>query len=132
MIWGALIGPVAKLAGTFLEGRLATTKANNDVKVAEAVAKATIMQKQATGEIDWDLEAIKGSQNSWKDEWLVILFSIPLILAFIPGGEEIVKNGFAQLEQMPEWYQYSLGVIVAASFGVRSVIGFMNRTNNNG
>ena len=72
MIWGALIGPVAKLAGTFLEGRLATTKANNDVKVAEAVAKATIMQKHATGEIDWDLEAIKGSQKSWKDEGLVI------------------------------------------------------------
>jgi len=110
-----------------LKGRLATTKANNDVKVAEAVAKATIMQKQATGEIDWDLEAIKGSQNSWKDEWLVILFSIPLILAFIPGGEEIVKNGFAQLEQMPEWYQYSLGVIIAASFGVRSATKFFGK-----
>ena len=94
MILSALIGPIAGLASTFLEGQLATSKANNEVKVAEAKAKATIMQKQATGEIDWDLEAIKGSQNSWKDEWLVILFSIPLILAFIPGGEEIVQNGF--------------------------------------
>ena len=85
------------------------------------------MQKQATGEIDWDLEAIKGSQNSWKDEWLVILFSIPLILAFIPGGEEIVQNGFAQLDKMPEWYQYSLGVIIAASFGVRSATKFFGK-----
>jgi hypothetical protein len=34
--------------------------------------------------------------------------------------EDIVSRGFQQLEQMPEWYQYSLGVIVAASFGVRS------------
>ena len=91
------------------------------------MAKATIMQKQATGEIDWDLEAIKGSQNSWKDEWLVILFSIPLILAFIPGGEGIVQKGFAQLEQMPEWYQYSLGVIIAASFGVRSATRFFGK-----
>jgi len=41
-------------------------------------------------------------------------------MAFVPGMEEIVANGFQQLEQMPEWYQYSLGVIVAASFGVRS------------
>ena len=62
----------------------------------------------------------KGSQSSWKDEWLTILFSIPLILAFIPGMEEVVANGFAQLQAMPTWYQYSLGVIVAASFGVRS------------
>ena len=116
---GALIGPVASLANTFLEGRVAASKANNEVKVAEAKAKATIMEKQATGEIDWDLEAIKGSQNSWKDEWLVILFSIPLILAFVPGAEHIVQSGFAQLETMPEWYQYSLGGIIAASFGVR-------------
>ena len=28
------------------------------------------MQKKATGEIDWDLEAIKGASSSWKDEWL--------------------------------------------------------------
>ena len=69
----------------------------------------------------------KGSQSSWKDEWLTILFSIPLILAFIPGMEEVVKNGFAQLQSMPEWYQYSLGVIVAASFGVRSATKFFGK-----
>ena len=126
---GALIGPIAGLASTFHEGHLAKSKSNTDMKVAEAKAKANIMERQATGDIDWDLEAIKGSQNSWKDEWLVILFSIPLILAFIPGGEEIVKNGFAQLEQMPEWYQYSLGVIIAASFGVRSATKFFGKKN---
>ena len=124
---GALIGPIAGLASTFLEGHLAKSKANTDMKVAEAKAKANVMERQATGEIDWDLEAIKGSQNSWKDEWLVILFSIPLILAFIPGGEEIVQNGFAQLDKMPEWYQYSLGVIIAASFGVRSATKFFGK-----
>ena len=112
----ALIGPISQLAGTWLEGKVEKTK-----------AEAVIMEKKATGEIDWDLEAIKGSQNSWKDEWLVILFSIPLILAFIPGMEEVVANGFAQLETMPEWYQYSLGVIVAASFGVRSATKFFGK-----
>jgi len=66
-------------------------------------------------------------KSSWKDEWLTILFSIPLILAFIPGMEDIVRNGFQQLEQMPEWYQYSLGVIVAASFGVRSATKFFGK-----
>jgi len=69
----------------------------------------------------------KGSASSWKDEWLTILFSIPLILAFIPGMEEVVANGFLQLQAMPEWYQYSLGVIVAASFGVRSATKFFGK-----
>jgi hypothetical protein len=117
---GALIGPIASLAQTFLQGQLEKTKANNEVKVATAKAKAVVIQRQATGEIEWDIEAIKGSTSSWKDEWLTILFSIPLILAFIPGMDEVVMNGFKQLNNMPDWYQYSLGVIVAASFGVRS------------
>ena len=123
----ALIGPISDLAGTWLQGKVEKTKAETGAKVAKAKAEAVIMEKKATGEIDWDLEAIKGSQSSWKDEWLVILFSIPLILAFIPGMEKVVANGFAQLETMPQWYQYSLGVIVAASFGVRSATKFFGK-----
>ena len=115
-----LIGPITQLAGTWLDGKVEKTKAETGAKVAKAKAEAVIMERKATGELDWDLEMAKGSQSSWKDEWLVILFSIPLILAFIPGMEEVVSNGFAQLEAMPQWYQYSLGIIVAASFGVRS------------
>lgn len=122
-----LIGPVAELAGTWLNGKVETSKANASAKVAKAKAEATIMEKKATGEIDWDIEMAKGSSNSWKDEWLTILFSIPLILAFIPGMEDVVKNGFTQLESMPEWYQYSVGVIVAASFGVRSATKFFGK-----
>lgn len=122
-----LIGPIANLAGTWLEGKVEKTKAETGAKVAKARAEAVIMEKKATGEIDWDITMAEGSKHSWKDEWLTILFSIPLILAFIPGMEEVVANGFQQLEQMPEWYQYSLGVIVAASFGVRSATKFFGK-----
>ena len=126
-MWTALISPIASLAGTWLEGKVETKKAETATKVAKAKAEAVIMEKKATGEIDWELEMARGSQSSWKDEWLVILFSIPLILAFIPGMEEVVANGFSQLEAMPQWYQYSIGVIVAASFGVRSATKFFGK-----
>ena len=124
----ALIGPIASLAGTWLEGKVEKTKAETAAKVATAKAEATIMEKKATGEIDWDLEMARGSQSSWKDEWLTILFSIPLILAFAgEWGRTIVAEGFAALEVMPDWYQYTLGVIVAASFGVRSATKFFGK-----
>ena len=126
-MWTALIGPIANIAGSWMDGKVEQTKAKAATNVAKAKAEAVIMEKKATGEIDWDLEMAKGSHNSWKDEWLVVLFSIPLILAFIPGMEGIVQNGFEQLEKMPEWYQYSLGVIVAASFGVRSATKLFGR-----
>ena len=122
-----LIGPLTDLAGTWLNGKVEEKKAQAQTKVAKAQAEAIVMQKKATGEIDWDLEMAKGSASSWKDEWLTILFSIPLILAFVPGMEDVVANGFARLNEMPEWYQYSLGVIVAASFGVRSATNFFGK-----
>lgn len=125
---GSLIGPIANLAGTFLEGQLEKSKAKTAVKLAHAQAEAAVMQKRATGEIDWDLEMAKASAHSWKDEWLTILFSIPLILAFCGDwGREVVKDGFMALESMPDYYQYSLGVIVAASFGVRAATKFFRK-----
>ena len=109
-----------------MSGKVEEKKAQSATKVAKAQAEAIVMQKKATGEIDWDLEMAKGSQSSWKDEWLTILFSVPLILCFLPfeWAEQAVQNGFAALESMPDWYQYTLGVIVAASFGVRSATKF--------
>ena len=116
-----LIGPIADLAGTWLNGKVETKAAETKVKVARAEAEAQIMLSRATSEADWEKIMAQGSQNSWKDEWLTILFSIPLILVFTGDwGREVVENGFTALETMPEWYQYTLGVIVAASFGVRS------------
>ena len=122
-----LVGPIADLAGTWLNGKVEEKKAQAKTRVAKAEAEAVVMQKKATGEIDWDLKMADASVSSWKDEWLVILFSIPLILAFIPGMEDIVSRGFQQLEQMPDWYQYSLGVIVAASFGTRAATKFFGK-----
>ena len=85
-----LIGPIAEIAGTWMSGKVEQTKANAQTKVAKAQAEAVVMQKKATGEIDWDLEMAKGSQSSWKEEWLTVLFSIPLVIAFVLGMGEMI------------------------------------------
>ena len=122
------LGPIANLAGTWLEGKVEEKKAVTGAKVAKAQAEAVIMQKKATGEIDWDLKMADASAHSWKDEWLTILFSIPLILSFCGDwGREIVTNGFTALESMPDYYQYTFGTIVAASFGTRAATKFFGK-----
>ena len=99
-----------------------------DSKTQLKLTEAEIKKKQLTGEIDWDIAAIQATQNSWKDEWITLLFSIPLILAFCGDwGNAIVHAGFASLEGMPKWYQYSLGGIVSASIGIRSVSKFFGK-----
>ena len=100
-----LLGSVGSLATSYMDGKGQTQK-----------IKAEIQKKQLTGEMDYDLEAIKASQSSWKDEYILILYSIPLILAFCgETGRQIVTNGFQALEAMPLYYQVSLGGIVSAS-----------------
>ena len=109
-------------------GPIVNKAAEAKLKLTEAEAKAKIMLSKETSIADWERIMAQGSQNSWKDEWLTILFSIPLVLVFLGDtGRQVVADGFAALEMMPDWYQYTLGVIVAASFGVRSATKFFGR-----
>ena len=113
-----LIRLITDLGGSYLEGQVEKTK-------AKAKAEAQVMVQSSKSIADWETLQARNAGQSWKDEYLVILFSIPLILAFIPATVPYVMAGFAALELMPDWYKYSLSVIVGASFGVRSVIGIM-------
>ena len=126
MLLKAILGPVGSIASTWLEGRNEKIKANTKVKVARAEAEASIMEKKATGEIDWHTTQAKASESSWKDEWLTVVFTLPLILLLF-GEEERVNNFYIALSNCPEWYQYLLGTIVAASFGFRGAAKFMGR-----
>jgi|TARA_B100001093_G_C26240273_1_gene764076 hypothetical protein len=124
----ALIGPISELAGGWLNAKTQKQAADAKLKLTEAEAKAKIMLSKETSVADWERIMAQGSQSSWKDEWLTILFSIPLVLVFFGDtGRNVVADGFTALETMPEWYQYTLGVIVAASFGVRSATKFFGR-----
>ena len=124
----ALIGPISGLVGSWMDSKTEEQRGKSAVAKAKAEAEAKGMVSAATSTADWEKLMAKGSQSSWKDEWLTILFSIPLILAFAgEWGRTIVAEGFAALQVMPDWYQYTLGVIVAASFGVRSATKFFGK-----
>ena len=120
MIVGSIIKSVSDLGKVWIEGKTAKTK-------AKAEAEASVMKTQAKSAADWETAMARASNQSWKDEWLTILYSIPLVLAFIPPAVPYVRQGFEVLSTMPEWYQYGLSIILAASFGVRGAIGIMNK-----
>ena len=124
----ALIGPLTELAGGWLKGKADKQAAEAKLKLTESEAKAKIMLSKETSVADWERIMAHGSTQSFKDEWLVGLFSVPLVLSFCgEWGRTAVAEGFTALEAMPDWYQYTLGVIVAASFGVRSATKFFGK-----
>lgn len=73
-------------------------------------------------EADWDTNAQQDMKTSWKDEYLTILFSVPLILAFLPSTQESILKGFETLNKTPDWYMMLVMGIVAAVFGLRWLI----------
>ena len=122
-----LIKPLIGVASDAIGGYVETKKAKAKQKLVKIEAETEIVKQQIKGEIDWDVEAIKGSKESWKDEYLTILFSIPLLLCFLPFTVEYVERGFAALAMTPDWYKYTLGVIVSASFGIKGASKFFGK-----
>ncbi|AMO43497.1 hypothetical protein [Pseudomonas phage K4] len=105
-----VIGGLAGLGKTWLEGKQ---------KIQEAQINQQVTQ--INNDANWDNIQAEASKSSWKDEWLTILISVPMVLAFIPGADGIVEAGFKNLSECPEWYQYLIGVVFAASFGIKKV-----------
>ena len=93
----ALIGPIANLAGTWFQNKLEKTKAEGKAKVAEAKARATVAEKVASGKIEWEGKMADATNDSWKDEFALVVLLAPAILVFIPGMREYVQRGFEML-----------------------------------
>ena len=117
----ALIGPIANLAGTWFQNKVEKTKAEGMAKVAEAKARATVAEKVAAGEVEWEGKMAEATDNSWKDEFALVVLLAPAILVFIPGMKDYIKEGFEILNTLPEWYQYLLFIAISASFGIKGV-----------
>ena len=118
--------------------RRSTARVEADVKVAvtRAEAEATILVARATAatrlaenaqatDAQWDLAANQQMERTWKDEFYVVLFAVPLVLAFV--APDAVQRGFASLDGMPAWYFYSIGTMVAATFGMRRLLSLFEK-----
>jgi len=125
-MWGSLIGPIANIAGTWVEGKAEETKAKAVAKVERAKADAEVSKKVATGEINWEANMADATRDSWKDEFALVVLLLPSILVFIPSLTDNVKAGFAVLNELPEWYQYLLFIAVSSSFGIKGADKLMS------
>lgn len=88
-----------------------------DLKKAKYKSEEARFMAQAKAEADWDQEALRQAQYSWKDEFITIIIFAPLIVAWF---DQSAAQGWVDfVTQMPVWYQVIMSGIVAASFGLR-------------
>jgi hypothetical protein len=126
-MWTALIGPLSSLAGTFLEGQVSKQKAKANLAQTEAEAKAEVLKTAATHDSKWELIMAESTKTSIKDEIVTVVVLIPVILVFIPGMEDVVKNGFDRLNELPDWYQYLVFLVCSAALGIKGLDKFRKK-----
>ena len=115
----AALSPIANLAGSWIDAKTTKQAAEAKLKLTEAEAKAKIMLSEKTSVADWERIMAQGTQNSIKDEVVTFAVLIPVILCFIPGLEDTVKNGFDRLAELPEWYTWLVFTVCTAAVGIR-------------
>ena len=116
----AFLGPIANLAGTWLQGKMDKSKAETEVKVAKAKAEAKVYETEATSTMLQEQKLTDHMGDSLKDEFWTIIFGGILLGCFLPWTQEYVKEGFIFLdEHCPSWFQNCLYISIGASFGYR-------------
>ena len=70
---------------------------------------------------DADSEALS---LSWKDELLVIVLLLPIPINFLSTffTDETMRDAWANLELMPEWYQHLLYIVTLVVFGLKDLV----------
>jgi hypothetical protein len=124
-ILGAIIGPIVSAVGSVAKSWLETRKVKAEGRIAIATAKVQLKVDTMKMKSQMDLSAMDGMKYSWKDEYLVILLTLPVIGSFIPGLDVYIATGFDVLKNnTPDWYKWALTGMIAATFGLRTWAGF--------
>jgi len=124
-MWAKII---ATLTGQTVESVLAYKTAKRTLKAnivlerlkgkAEYERAKTQRAENSEGrDHEWELASLKNS--GWKDEWVLIILSVPMILSFIPYTQPFVVAGFVALDGTPLWYRTTVMSIYLATFGLR-------------
>lgn len=115
------------------------TKINHKVKMAELKLNLKEKRLETVLKADINIDQIntENMATSWKDEFILILFSIPVAMSFIPSLAPYVKEGFAALSTTPIWFQVVYVVMCLTIYGHRKLARlfagkFFGGKNNNG
>lgn len=95
-------------------------KQAGELKAAIATAKT---KRAAQGDTNAAaLDELSIAQRGWKDEYLLLITTAPLLLCFIPDYAEYVNQGFTALDTVPEYYWYGLAMVYIDTFGFRRML----------
>jgi len=82
-------------------------------------------EKMARGEIEYTQLIKTDQQNSWKDEFVLILVSLPILLLVwsVFSNDQDIKSKldlfFQYFNELPMWFQILFVSVVGAIYGIK-------------
>ena len=127
------MGIFATLGTAIISGITGYFKDKNEIKkveveaekmlvLAKAEAEANKMKRESEQDYDLDKISMMAMEKSWKDEFLLILFSIPIAMCFFPDYRQYVEDGFKTLNIIPEWFMYIYVAMIVVIYGLRGLL----------
>ena len=115
----------AKLVPGIIKTGMSIASNRRRSKELESVAEMKHAERMASGELEYKKAIITNNNQGWKDEFVLILVSAPVILLiwsiFSDDPEIMIKleKFFEQFNNMPFWYQALFIGVVSAIYGLK-------------
>lgn len=120
---GGLAAPVLGYLQRRAELKQARFEAQLKMEQALGDRQAQLIREGLAADANWEMEFARQAATSNKDEWILAIVSIPVVLCFIKAGPfdgpSIVALGMASLNETPWWFQAIMGSMFLHTIGVR-------------
>lgn len=119
MAWFNLIGMAFKAGSHIYQNRQKTKMLMSDAQMLHA-------QKMASGEAEYQGKLLEARQSDWKDEFILLLLSAPIVLlawaVFSEDPQIMTKMQlfFQYFSDLPFWYQTIFVGVIASVYGLKA------------
>ncbi len=100
-------------------------KQKQNTKMLMADAEQRHAAKLAAGELEYKKEIIASNDKGWKDEFVLILVSLPILLLVYsvfsddPDIKIKIDLFFQYFKELPMWFQILFVSVVGAIYGIK-------------
>ena len=119
------MGPLLSMLPTVLKTGASIFANRQKAKILMSDAALLHAQKMANGEVEYQAAVRQSNDKGWKDEFVLILVSAPVILLIWsvfsddPEIQAKLHMFFEQFNNLPFWYQTLFVGVVASIYGLK-------------
>ena len=123
----------AKLVPGMIKTGMSIASNRRKAKELESVAEMNHAQKMADGQIEFKKAVIDSHREDWKDEFCLILISIPLLLlawsvfSDDPDIQQKIDIFFTKFANLPMFYQALVVGAFSTILGIKGVSTFKKK-----